>query len=156
METETYLWDDPRQRTRVMNGVLNDIAASDDWHVPAKWQLETALMFGGEAGFALALYPRWFAALSARLDAVLEDRSGDLTQGPVQAARQLAAEQPAVFTLLAAYCGQPEFAAVRQQERRYFGWAPGAHLSALAVDLADTLPDFTAVGADTASTAAAA
>jgi hypothetical protein len=138
METETYLWDDPRQRTRVMNGVLNDIATSDDWHVPAKWQLETDLMFGGEAGFALALYPRWFAALSARLDAVLEDRSADLKEASARVARELAAEQAPMFTLLAAYSGQPEFAAVRQQERRYFGWAPDVHLSALAYDLAGT------------------
>jgi hypothetical protein len=147
METETYPWDDPRQRTRVMNDVLDDIAASDDWHVPAKWRLETDLMFGGEAGFAMALYPRWFAALSARMDAVLEGRSADLKEASARAARQLAAEQAPMFTLLAAYSGQPEFAAVRQQERRYFGWVPGVHLSALAADLDIDLADELAAAA---------
>ncbi|HVT68505.1 MAG TPA: hypothetical protein VHF26_12195 [Trebonia sp.] len=155
METETYLWDDPRQRTRVIDGVLNDIASSDDWHVPAKWQLETDLMFGGEAGFALALYPLWFAALSARLDAVLEDRTGgDLGEASVQAARRLAAERPAMFTLQAAYSGRPEVTPVRPQERRYFGWVPGAHLTALAADLASTLPDLTAATNSAAAAAA--
>jgi hypothetical protein len=156
METETYLWDDPRQRTRVMNDVLDDIAHSGDWHVPAKWRLETDLMFGGEAGFALALYPRWFAALSARMDAVLEDRSADLKEASARAARQLAAGQPAMFTLLAAYSGEPGFAAVRRQERRYFGWAPDVHLTALAADLAGTLPDVTLITSTAAGTVAAA
>lgn len=41
--------------------------------VPAGRRPEITEMFGGEAGFALARYPSWFSALSARLGAVLED-----------------------------------------------------------------------------------
>lgn len=127
MSYETY-----RRRESVVNEVLEDVAASGDWRIPARWRPEIEATFGGEAGFTAALYPRWFAALTARLDPVLEERPADLPDAAAQAARQLAGEEPALFGLLAAYADDPALAEARSRERRCFDWAPGAQLAALA------------------------
>lgn len=132
-------WETYRQRQRVLDGVLDDVAASGSWQIPARWRPETERTFGGEADFAQALYPRWFAALTARLDTVLENRPADLPEAAARAARQLARERPALFALLAAYADHPVMERVRQQERGYLGWAPGAQLAALAPQRDDLL-----------------
>lgn len=137
-------WEDFRERQRVVDGVLDDIAASESWQVPAQWQSEIENTFGGEADsaralFARALYPRWFAALSARLDAVLESQPADLPEAAARAARQLARERPAQFALLAGYAGHPALEEAHRRERRYLDWAPGAQLSALAPQRDDLL-----------------
>ena len=125
-------WETYQRRARVMNEVLDDVAASDDRRIPDRWRPEIERTFGSEAGLARALYPRWFAALTARLDPVLEAGPADLPDAAARAARQLARERPALFGLLAAYRGDPALADARRQERRYLDWAPGAQLTALA------------------------
>lgn len=132
-------WEDFRERQRVVDGVLDDIAASESWRIPAQWQPEIENTFGDEALFARALYPRWFAALSARLDAVLESCPADLPEAAARAARQLARERPAQFALLSGHAGHPELEEVRRRERRYLDWAPGAQLAALAPQRDDLL-----------------
>lgn len=127
---ETY-----RQRARVIDGVLADIDHSGGRRIPAKWQLDIELLFGSEAGFALALYPRWFAALSARLDQVLEDLPGDLPDAAGRAAASLASERPELFTLLALHSGDPELEVIHERELRSLRWAPAARLAALAANL---------------------
>jgi hypothetical protein len=129
-------WETYRRRESVMDGVLEDVAASGDWRIPDRWHQEIEETFGGEAGFAGALYPRWFAALSARLDPVLEARPADLPDAAARAARQLARERPALFALLAAYRDHPVLAEARRRERQYLDWAPGAQLTALAMPVA--------------------
>lgn len=124
-------WEDYRRRSRVLDEVLEDVAANGNWRIPDRRLPEVGRMFGGAAGFAQALYPRWFAALTARLDAVLEARPADLPDAAARAARQLAGERPVLFALLAAYSGDPALESVRQRERRYLDWAPGAQLTAL-------------------------
>ena len=121
-----------RRRESVMNEVLEDVAASGDWRIPAKWRQEIEETFGGEAGFAVALYARWFAALTVRLDPVLEAPPADLPDAAARAARQLAREHPALSALLADYLDHPALAEARRRERRYFDWAPGAQLASLA------------------------
>lgn len=124
-------WQDHVRRQRILDGVLDDVAASGSRRIPARWRPQIEETFADEAGFVLALYPRWFAALTARLDAVLEARPADLPDAAARAARQLAGERPVLFALLAAYSGDPALESVRQRERRYLDWAPGAQLTAL-------------------------
>jgi hypothetical protein len=128
-------WENYRRRARLLNEVLDDVAASGDWRVPDQWRPQVDTTFGGEAEFARALYPRWFAALSARLDEVLAAGPADLPEAAARAARQLASERPALFAPLSAYAEHPALEAVRRQERRHLYWAPGAHLPALAAGL---------------------
>lgn len=132
-------WKDYEQRQHLMDGVLDDVAASG-WHVPAQWQTQITETFGDEAGFALALYPRWFSALSARLDAVLEELPADLADEAERTAVRLARERPAMIAVLSAYADHPALAAARRQEQQYLDWAPGAQLPALAARLDDLLP----------------
>lgn len=133
-------WKDYERRQQLMDAVLDDVAASGDWRIPDRWQPEITAMFGGEAGFALALYPRWFATLSARLDAVLEELPADLTGAAETEAVRLVRARPAMFAVLAAYADHPELEAARHQERQYLDWAPAAQLPALAARLDDLLP----------------
>lgn len=132
-------WKDYERRQHLMDSVLDDVAASG-WHLPAQRQTEITETFGDEAGFALALYPRWFSALSARLDAVLEELPADLAGEAERAAVRLARERPAMIAVLSAYADHPALAAARRQERQYLDWAPGAQLPALAARLDDLLP----------------
>lgn len=132
-------WENYRERRRVLDEVLDDVTASGNWHVPAQWRPEVGETFGGEAEFARALYPRWFAALSARLDEVLEASPADLPEEAARAARRLARERPALFAVVSASAGHPALAEARQHERRYLDWAPGAQLSALARQRDDLL-----------------
>lgn len=136
-------WKDYERRQRLMDTVLGDVAASGDWSLPRQRQPEISETFGGEAGFALALYPRWFSALSARLDAVLEELPDDLEGAAEQEARRLARERPAMIAVLSAYVDHPELAAARHREQQYLDWAPGAQLPALASRLEDLLPVLT-------------
>lgn len=125
-------WEDYRRRTRVLDAVLDDVTASSDWQIPDQRQGEVVKTFGDEAGFAQALYPRWFAALSARMDTVLEVRPEDLPEAAEREAAQLARERAGLFALLAAYADHPALEEAREQERHYLDWAPGAQLPALA------------------------
>jgi hypothetical protein len=125
-------WEDYHRRARVVDGVLHDVAASRDGQIPARWWPEIQVAFGGDGGFAGALYHRWFAALTARLDAVLEARPADPPDAAAQAARLLARERPALFGLLSAYASHPVLAAARVREKDSLAWAPGAQLAALA------------------------
>lgn len=125
-------WQDYHRRARVVDGVLHDVAASRDGQIPARWWPEIRVALGGDGGFAGALYHRWFAALTARLDAVLEARPADLPDAAAQAARLLARERPALFGLLSAYASHPVLAAARVREKNSLAWAPGAQLAALA------------------------
>src|SRR5690348_18388687 len=93
-------WEDYHRRARVVDGVLYDVAASRDGQIPARWWPEIRVALGGDGGFAGALYHRWFAALTARLDAVLEAQPADLPDAAARAARLLARERPALFGLL--------------------------------------------------------
>lgn len=136
MSHETY-----RQRSRVIEGVLEDIDISGGWRIPGKWQLDIELLFGSEAEFVLALYPRWFAALTARLDQVLEDRPAEPSAAVARTARQLVREYPALFALLAEYCDHPALEAIHERERRTLGWAPGARLATLAARRGDLTHD---------------
>ena len=124
-------WEDYHRRARVVDGVLHDVAASRNGQIPAQWWPEIRVVFGGDGGFAGALYHRWFAALTARLDAVLEEWPADLPDAAAQAARLLARERPALFGLLSAYASHPVLAAVREREKEFLAWAPGAQLAAL-------------------------
>jgi len=133
-------WKDYERRQRLMNGVLDDVAASGDWSLPRQRQPEISETFGDEAGFALALYPRWFSALSARLDAVLEELPADLAGAAGREARRLARERPAMIAVLSAYADHPALEAARVREQRYLDWAPGAQLPALAARLDEVLP----------------
>jgi hypothetical protein len=133
-------WETYRRRESVIDGVLEDVAASGDVRISDKWQPEIEETFGGVAGFAGALYPRWFAALTARLDQVLQDQPADLPDAAARVAVELAREQPALFAVLASCSGHPALEAARQRERRYLGWAPGAQLAALASRRDDLLP----------------
>ena len=123
---------DYRRRTSVQDAVLAEVDETANWQVPARWLPEVERTFGSEASFVQSLYPRWFAALTARLDPVLEDRPADLADAAARAARQLAREHPAMFALLAAYADRPVMEGARQRERQYLYWAPGAQLTALA------------------------
>lgn len=134
-------WEDYRQRARVLDAVLDDVTASSDWQVPDQRQPEVEKTFGDQAGFAQALYPRWFAALTARLDAVLEEHPEDLPEAAEREAAQLARERAGLFALLAAHADHPALEEAREQERRYLDWAPGAHLTALAQRRGELLPD---------------
>lgn len=125
-------WENYRRRASVLDGVLDDVAASGDWRVPDRWRSQIDATFGGEAELALALYPRWFAALSARLDEVLAERPADLAEAAERTARQLASDRPALFAVVSAYAEHPVFETARRQERRHLYWAPGAQLPALA------------------------
>ena len=134
MSSEAY-----RRRSRVLDEVLADIDETGGWQVPARWLPEVERTFGSVAGFAQALYPRWFAALTARLDPVLEEQPADLPDEAARVAAELAREQPALFAMLAAYCDHPALAEVHRRERQYLSWAPGAALAALAPRLDDLL-----------------
>lgn len=134
-------WEDYRQRTRVLDAVLDDVTASGDWRIPDQRQPEIELTFGDQAGFARALYPRWFAALSARMDTVLEAHPEDLPEAAEREAAQLARERAGLFALLAAYADHPALEEAREQERHYLDWAPGAQLTALAVRRDELLPE---------------
>jgi hypothetical protein len=147
-------WETYRQRSRVLDGVLNDVAASGSRRVPARWRPEIDEAFGGEAGFAQALYARWFAALTARLDPVLEAWPADLPDTAARVARQLARERPALFGLLAAYSGHSALEGARQRDRHYLDWAPGAQLAALAARPDDLLQEADAGGAPSDSSPA--
>ena len=125
-------WEDYHRRARVVDGVLHDVAASRDGQIPGRWRPEIRVALGGDGGFAGALYHRWFSALTARLDAVLEARPADLPDAAAQAARLLARERPALFGLLSAYASHPVLAAARVREKDSLAWAPGAQLAALA------------------------
>ena len=125
-------WEDYHRRARVVDGVLHDVAASRDGQIPARWRPEIRAALGGDGGLAGALYHRWFAALTARLDAVLEARPADLPDAAAHAARLLARERPALFGLLSAYASHPVLAAARVREKDSLAWAPGAQLAALA------------------------
>lgn len=133
-------WEDYERRKHLMDAVLADVTASGGWRLPDRWRPEIAATFGDEAGFALALYPRWFSALSARLDAVLEELPADLAGAAEREAWRLARERPAMIAVLSAYAGHPSLAAARRRELRYLDWAPGARLPALASRLDDLLP----------------
>lgn len=141
-------WKDYERRQHILDGVLEDVTASGTWRVPARWRPEIDAAFGGEAEFAQALYPRWFAALTARLDAVLQTRPADLPEAAAREARQLAREHRALFALLSGYSGHPVLDRARQQDRYYLDWAPGAQLDALATRRDDLLrePDHSAGG----------
>ena len=128
----TSSWQDYHRRARVVDGVLHDAAASGDYQIPARWQPQIRVAFGGDGGLVGALYHRWFAALTARLDPLLEAPPADLPAAAAQAARQLARERPALFGLLSACAGHPVLAAAREREKRSLGWAPGAQLATLA------------------------
>lgn len=133
-------WKDYERRQRLMDGVLDEVAASGDWSLPRQRQPEISETFGDDAGFALALYPRWFSALSARLDVVLEELPADLAGAAEREATRLARERPAMIAVLAAYADDPALSAARRREEQYLDWAPGAHLPALAARLDDLLP----------------
>lgn len=134
-------WEDYRQRTRVLDAVLDDVTASGDWQIPDQRQPEIEQTFGDQAGFARALYPRWFAALSARMDTVLEAHPEDLPEAAEREAAQLARERAGLFALLAAYADHPALEEAREQERHYLDWAPGAQLTALAARRDELLPE---------------
>lgn len=125
-------WKDYEERQRFIAAVLDDVTANGNWQIPARWRAEIDAKFGGEAEFALALYPRWFAILSVRLDPVLEDRPADLAGAAARAAMHLACEQPALFALLAANWALPALEPARLEDRHYLAWAPGAQLTELA------------------------
>jgi hypothetical protein len=123
---------DRRRRKRDDITAAGQSPGSRDGQIPARWWPEIRVALGGDGGFAGALYHRWSAALTARLDAVLEARPADLPDAAAQAARLLARERPALFGLLSAYASHPVLAAARVREKDSLAWAPGAQLAALA------------------------
>jgi hypothetical protein len=134
-------WEDYRERTHVLDAVLDDVTAGSDWRIPEQRQSEVDETFGGQAGFARALYPRWFAALSARLDTVLEEHPADLPEAAEREAAQLARERAGLFALLTAHADSPALSEAREQEAHYLDWAPGAQLTALAARRDELLPE---------------
>jgi hypothetical protein len=92
-----------------------------------------AAEFGGLDAFLLALHHRWWTAVYAHLDALLEDPPADFEAGVARLWADMAARQPGLRVLLDAHAARPALAAAERGQRERLRADLGVELPAAAV-----------------------
>lgn len=122
-------WQRVHDRHQLSARILADVRRSGRGTVTARWADDIAETFGDLDSFLQHVQRRWYTALAARVDGLLEDDVAD-RQAAVRALWvDLARTDPASRLLLDAYAGHP---ALAHGERR--------HASLLAAVLAPVEP----------------
>lgn len=120
-------WRRVHDRYQLAARVLAEVRRSRQSEIPTRWADDIEAVFGGVDGLLQHVQRRWYTALAARVDALLEEGAMD-RQAAVRAAwSELARVDPASRLLLDAYAGH---AALSHGERR--------HSTLLAAALAPT------------------
>jgi hypothetical protein len=90
---------------QLVSAVLSDVARTGR---PAVTRgAEVAALFGGTDEFLLAVHYRWSTAVTAHVDALLEDPPADLESAYADLCLDLAAKRPSLRALLDAYAANP-------------------------------------------------
>ena len=109
-------WDRVHNRYRVAAWVLDDVRRSRRPETISRWSDEIEEAFGDLDSFLRHIQRRWYTALAARVDQILEEQVSD-RQAAVRAAwQELTRLEPASRLLLDAYAGHP---ALEHGERRH-------------------------------------
>ena len=120
-----------RRRHRLLTDVLADIATSGD---PTITRIdEVVAEFGDLDGLLLAAQHRWYTAVFARLDAILEDTPEHPAQAVAQLWTDLAADRPGLRMLLDTHAERPALAAADRHHRAVVLRDLGVDLAALPV-----------------------
>ncbi|MQA14860.1 MAG: hypothetical protein GEV09_12005 [Pseudonocardiaceae bacterium] len=99
--------------------------------MPAELQREVDTEFGGLDGLLLAAAHRWYTALHAHLDAVLEQHPAHLPTAVAELWRALERTHPACRALLDAHGDRPVLATVEARQRRMLLDTTGVDLHAM-------------------------
>lgn len=110
--------DSPRRRYRLIEAVLEGVRRPGDPVVPAGLRDEVDAEFGGLDGLLLAVARRWYTALVAHLDAVLEDSPADLPTAVADLWSWQAAVHATSRALLDAHADRPALIEAADRERR--------------------------------------
>lgn len=96
-------------RFQLVSVVLSDVARTGRPVVTRSD--EVAALFGSTDDFLLAVHHRWATAVTAHVDALLEDPPADLESAYVDLCLDLATKRPSLRALLDAYAANPTLAA---------------------------------------------
>lgn len=96
-------------RFRLVSAVLSDVARTGRPVVTRSDAV--AALFGSTDEFLLAVHHRWRTAVTAHVDALLEDPPADLEAAYVDLCLDLAAKRASLRALLDAYATNPALAA---------------------------------------------
>ena len=109
-------WERTHERYRVAGAVLAEIRRSGGIDAVAAWAEDIEAAFGDLDAFLQHVQRRWYTALAARVDCILEEGVDD-RQAAVRAAwSELADLDPASRMVLDAYAGHP---ALQHGERQH-------------------------------------
>lgn len=109
-------WQRVHNRYRVAAGVLEDVSRSGSAETISRWSDDVEAAFGDLDSFLRHVQRRWYTALGARVDQILEEEVSD-RQGAVRAAwQELSGLDPASRLILDAYADHP---ALQHGERRH-------------------------------------
>lgn len=109
-------WDRVHNRHRVAALVLDDVRRRGHAETVVRWSDEIEGAFGDLDSFLRHVQRRWYTALAARVDRVLEQETPDRQAAVRQAWSDLSRLDPASRLLLDAYAGHP---ALQHGERRH-------------------------------------
>jgi hypothetical protein len=120
---------EPSDRDRLLAAVLDDVKRTER---PDITHLDgVAAEFGGVDGLLLAVQHRWWTAVDAHLDALLEDPPEDPARAVGDLWRSLARHHSAARMLLDAHADRPALFAAEHEHRRGLMRAVGVDLTAL-------------------------
>ncbi|WP_232661652.1 hypothetical protein [Pseudonocardia sp. TRM90224] len=120
-------WEQTHRRQALLKAVLADVEASGQ---PAVTHLdEVVAEFGDVTAFLLAAHHRWYTAVLARIDVVLEDQQLEPVEAVAEIWTVLAERHAPLRALLDAHRDEPALAAADEHYR-------GLVLRDLGVDLA--------------------
>jgi hypothetical protein len=109
-------WDRAHNRYEVAARVLDDVRRSRHAETLTRWSDEIEAAFGDLDAFLRHVQRRWYTALAARVDRILEDEVWDRQAAVREAWEELARLDPASRLVLDAYSGHP---ALEHGERRH-------------------------------------
>ena len=109
-------WERVHERYRVASAVLEDVRRSGRPDAVAGWSEEIEAAFGDLDAFLQHVQRRWYTAIAARVDAVLESDVGDRTTAVRGAWEDLSRHDPASRIVLDAYAAHP---ALQHGERQH-------------------------------------
>jgi len=116
-------WERVHDRYRVSRVVLEEVGRSGRADAVSAWADEIEAAFGDLDAFLQHVQRRWYTALAARVDAVLEQDVAD-RQAAVRAAwSELAGVDPATRVVLDAYAGHPALQHGERAHTRLLGAA---------------------------------
>ena len=121
------MWDRLHHRHQLVHAVLNEIGRTGRPAVAARYRADVHAEFGDFGGFLGEVQRRWYRALDARLDAILEHEPDDLAAALADIWAGLAEIMPETRLLLDTHADHPALRELHAHHRRSMRAALGGH-----------------------------